>query len=81
MHEGAFFGGEAVEVIDEVIYFAVCGGDVALDHFALAVTDIALGRRGGKKGGRRRAEKMTPEQRSEAARKAARARWGKSRSE
>ena len=42
---------------------------------------VALGRRGGKKGGKARAAKMTPEQRSEAARKAARARWGKPRAE
>lgn len=40
---------------------------------------VALGRLGGKKGGKARAEKMTPEQRSESARKAAQARWGKSR--
>ncbi len=37
---------------------------------------VALGRKGGLKGGRVRAERMTPEQRSEAARKAAQARWG-----
>jgi len=37
---------------------------------------VELGRRGGKKGGKARAAKMTPEERSEAARKAARARWG-----
>lgn len=36
---------------------------------------VALGRKGGLKGGRARAEKMTPEERSESARKAARARW------
>jgi hypothetical protein len=36
---------------------------------------VALGREGGKKGGRARAEKLTPEQRSEIARKAAAARW------
>jgi hypothetical protein len=36
---------------------------------------VALGRKGGLKGGKARAEKMTPEQRSEAARKAAEARW------
>ena len=36
---------------------------------------VALGRRGGLKGGKARAAKMTPEQRSEAARKAAAARW------
>jgi hypothetical protein len=36
---------------------------------------VALGRKGGKKGGRARAEKLTPEQRSASARKAAEARW------
>jgi len=36
---------------------------------------VELGRRGGKKGGKARAARMTPEQRSEAARKAAKARW------
>ncbi len=36
---------------------------------------VALGRMGGKKGGKARAEKLTPEQRSESARKAAKARW------
>jgi hypothetical protein len=39
---------------------------------------VALGRKGGLKGGKARAENMTPEQRKEAARKAARARWGDS---
>lgn len=36
---------------------------------------VALGRKGGLKGGKARAAKMTPEERSEAARRAARARW------
>jgi hypothetical protein len=36
---------------------------------------VELGRKGGLKGGKARAESMTPEQRSEAAKKAARARW------
>jgi hypothetical protein len=36
---------------------------------------VALGRKGGKKGGKARAAKMTPEQRSAAAKKAAKARW------
>lgn len=36
---------------------------------------VALGRRGGLKGGRARADKLTPEQRSEIAKKAAAARW------
>lgn len=38
---------------------------------------VALGRKGGLKGGNARAAKMTPEQRSEAARKAATFRWKK----
>jgi len=38
---------------------------------------VALGRLGGKKGGRARAEKLTPEQRKEIAKKAAKARWAK----
>ncbi len=37
---------------------------------------VALGRLGGLKGGKARAKKLTKEQRSEAARKAAKARWG-----
>jgi hypothetical protein len=36
---------------------------------------VALGRKGGLRGGKARAANMTPEQRSEAARKAAAARW------
>jgi hypothetical protein len=40
-----------------------------------------LGRRGGLKGGPARAAKMTPEERSEAARKAVKARWAKKRRE
>lgn len=39
---------------------------------------VALGRKGGKKGGKARAERLTPEERSEIARIAARARWKKS---
>jgi hypothetical protein len=37
---------------------------------------VALGRMGGLKGGKARAAKLTPEQRSEIAKKAAAARWG-----
>ncbi|MEW6531008.1 MAG: hypothetical protein AB1473_09245 [Thermodesulfobacteriota bacterium] len=39
---------------------------------------VALGRLGGLKGGRARAKKLTPEERAEIARLAARARWKKS---
>ena len=38
---------------------------------------VALGRKGGKKGGPARAATLTPEQRSESARRAVRARWAK----
>lgn len=39
---------------------------------------VQLGRLGGQKGGKSRAEKMTAKQRSESAKRAAHARWGKS---
>jgi hypothetical protein len=38
---------------------------------------VALGKLGGQKGGKARAEKLTPEQRTEIAKKAANKRWGK----
>lgn len=38
---------------------------------------VALGRRGGAKGGKARAEKLTPEQRSQIARQAAQIRWAR----
>lgn len=37
---------------------------------------VALGRKGGLKGGKARAKKMSSEERTESARRAARARWG-----
>jgi hypothetical protein len=40
---------------------------------------VYLGRLGGLKGGKARANKLTPEQRKEIARKAAQKRWGKSK--
>jgi hypothetical protein len=43
----------------------------ALEYFR------AQGKRGGKLGGKKRAESLTDERRSEIARKAAAARWGK----
>jgi hypothetical protein len=38
---------------------------------------VALGRLGGRKGGKARAEKLSAKKRSEIAKKAARARWGR----
>lgn len=40
---------------------------------------VALGKMGGAKGGRVRAARLTPEQRSEIARKAVSARWAKAK--
>jgi hypothetical protein len=40
---------------------------------------VALGKMGGSKGGKRRAAKLTPEERSASAKKAATARWAKPR--
>ena len=42
---------------------------------------VELGRLGGKKGGKARAEKLTAEERSEIARRAAKTRWGARSSE
>jgi len=42
---------------------------------------VALGRLGGLKGGKARAEKLSPEQRKEIARRAAHARWATTRGE
>jgi hypothetical protein len=55
------FGDDALRSRDER-----CGGYLA-----------KLGKKGGKKGGPARAAAMTPEQRSESARKAVMARWAK----
>lgn len=40
---------------------------------------VELGRKGGKAGGKARAKKLTPEKRSEIARKAAESRWKKNK--
>ncbi|MGO9487919.1 MAG: histone H1 [Solirubrobacteraceae bacterium] len=50
--------------------------DVAIDD-GKDPAAVALGRKGGLKGGKARAESMTPEQRSKAAKRAAQARWSK----
>jgi hypothetical protein len=52
------------------------GSDAPLDETKDAAA-VSLGRRGGLKGGAARAAKMSPEQRAEVARKAAKTRWGK----
>jgi hypothetical protein len=42
---------------------------------------VALGKMGGSKGGKRRAAKLSPEERSASAKKAALARWAKHKKE
>jgi hypothetical protein len=51
--------------------------DVAASDETKAAAAVATGKIGGAKGGRVRAERLTPEQRSEAARLAVSARWRK----
>jgi hypothetical protein len=53
--------------------------DAAMHQSEKDPAAVELGRRGGERGGKARAEKMTPEERSEAARQAAQARWRKAR--
>lgn len=50
-------------------------GEPALPEDTRDPAAVSLGRRGGLKGGKARAEKLTPEERSEIARKAAASRW------
>jgi hypothetical protein len=65
-----------VNALAHAIVQATTGGKVAAEPPKDAHA-VALGRKGGKKGGAVRASRMTPEERSEAARKAAAARWKK----
>lgn len=52
------------------------GEDQSDEQSAKDPAAVALGRKGGLKGGVERAKRLTPEQRIEAAKKAAQARWG-----
>ncbi|WP_297794699.1 hypothetical protein [Mycobacterium sp.] len=57
---------KALAGIERLVQNVVAGKDPAA---------VALGRKGGLKGGKARAAKLTPEQRTEIAKKAAAARW------
>lgn len=57
-------------------YYCAGSGDPAAE-LAKDPLAVALGRRGGLKGGRARAASMTPEQRSDSARRAAQVRWAR----
>jgi hypothetical protein len=60
----------AAAIVDEATTAEAKSADDQKDPAA-----VALGRKGGEKGGKARAASMTAAQRSEAARKAAKARW------
>jgi hypothetical protein len=57
--------------------FAITAFRVVQEATGQGVDYSVLGREGGLKGGKARAEKLTPEERSSIAKKAANARWGK----
>jgi hypothetical protein len=68
----------AAEIVREATDEAPPGTSTAADE-GKDPAAVALGRRGGLRGGRARAGKMTAEERSEAARRAAQARWQRRR--
>ena len=61
----------AKQLVDEAT------GDLPVADDGKDPVAVELGRRGGLRGGKARAANMTPEQRQEAARKAAEARWAR----
>ncbi len=69
------FSVNAFRVVQEATGEAEPAEEKPLDTEGKNPNAVALGRLGGKKGGKARAAKLTAEQRSEIARKAARARW------
>ena len=67
----------AKSTVDEATGDASEGEEVALVDDGKNPAAVTLGRLGGHKGGKARAAKLTKEQRSEIAGKAAQARWSK----
>jgi len=68
---------DANQLAKRIVELAVDGRKEISDNQEKDEAAVLLGRRGGLKGGKARAAKLTPEQRSEIAKKAAAARWGK----
>lgn len=62
-----------------IIASNIVSGATEPQETAKNINAVILGRLGGQKGGKARAKKLTPEQRSEIARKAAQARWKQER--
>ena len=69
--------GDPSKLAKEIIDLAVGEKEFEDEDDGKDPAAVALGRKGGLKGGKARAKKMTPEERSQAAKKAARARWSK----
>ncbi|GEC55980.1 hypothetical protein ABIF38_001742 [Bradyrhizobium japonicum] len=62
-------------VQNAILIGRIATGEVEDTHLVKNQTASELGRKGGLKGGRARADKLTPKERAESARKAAKARW------
>ncbi len=71
-HRPADLNRLAASIVGEAV------GDTPPVEHEKSAAAVELGRKGGLVGGKARAAKLTPEQRSEIAKKAAAARWGKS---
>jgi len=68
----------ARNVVEQAIGERLDGSPLPDPHQGKNPAAVALGRLGGAKGGKARAEALSPRKRSAIAKKAAKARWGKS---
>jgi len=66
---------DAAEIAFRVFKESIGESDHPLSEEKKNPAAVSLGRLGGLKGGKARAQKLTPEERSQIAQKAARARW------
>lgn len=71
------FAQNALRVVEEATQSKLADGIDSLSQDQVRKFMREIGRRGGLKGGRERAAKLTDQQKSESASKAARARWSK----
>jgi hypothetical protein len=69
----------AKRVFDEAIRRTEEGVNLSISRSTVSLVMAEMGRKGGKIGGKRRLETMTPEQRSDAGKAAAKKRWAKNK--
>jgi hypothetical protein len=69
------FSQNALRVVEQAIGEPLAEKPPLTRRAKKALISSVMGRKGGKKGGKRRLETMTPEQRSQVALNAAKARW------